>query len=69
MIWLDLVHQASPSDIADLLGISERTVRRYLQLFRSTGDEKPVSKRNGPRPLMGEFERILLLRYIIIVSP
>ena len=50
------------SDIAEQLCLSERSVRRYIDLFQRTGDVKPCSQQHGPPKLLGEFEQVLLLR-------
>ena len=42
-------------EIGDLLCLSERTVRRYITLFRQTGDVKPASRRNGSQRLLGDL--------------
>ena len=53
------------SDIAEQLCLSERSVRRYIDLFQRTGDVKPCSQQHGPPKFLGEFEQVLLLRLII----
>ena len=65
IIWLYLAHQKSPSRIAALLHVSERTVRRYVALFYRSGDVRPRTRKNGPRRLLGEFEQLTLLRLIL----
>ena len=64
VVWLDLVHGSTPAEIAQLLCISKKTVRRYLRMFKTTGEVKPAPQQCGPQPLMGDFEQIQLLRYI-----
>ena len=53
------------SDISQQLCLSERSVRRYIDLFQRTGNVKPCSQRHGPAKLLGEFEQVLLLRLVI----
>ena len=60
-----LAHSKSPADIAQLLSISERTVRRYLTFFYQTGDIVPRPRTNGPKRLLGDFEQVLLLQLIL----
>ena len=60
-----VAHSKSPADIAQLLCISERTVRRYLTLFYQVGDFEPRPRTNGPKRLLGDFERVILLRLIL----
>ena len=52
-------------EIGDLLCLSERTVRRYITLFRQTGDVKPASRRNGSQRLLGDFEQLRLFQLIL----
>ena len=65
MVWLNLAHGASSVEIAKFLALSERTVRRYLTMFKRTGEVRPAVHRNGPQLLLGEFEQIILLKYIM----
>lgn len=62
---MHLAHNKSPADIAQLLCISERTVRRYLTLFYQTGDVEPRPRTNGPKRLLGDFEQVVLLRLVL----
>ena len=65
VVWMHLAHNKSPADIAQLLCISERTVRRYLTLFYQTGDVEPRPRTNGPKRLLGDFEQVVLLRLVL----
>ena len=65
MVWLHTAHSLKVSDIAEQLCLSERSVRRYIDLFQRTGDVKPCSQQHGSPKLLGEFEQVLLLRLII----
>ena len=60
VVWLDLAHGSTPAEIAQLLCISKD---RWM--FRTTWEVKPANQRCGSQSLMGEFEQILLLRYIL----
>ena len=60
-----VTHSKSPADIAQLLCISERTVRQYLTLFYQVGDVEPRPCTNGPKRLLGDFEQVILLRLIL----
>lgn len=64
IIWLSVVHNLKPTEIASLVSISECTVRRYLYKFNQTGEAEPKTYSHGPQPLFGEFEQILLVRLI-----
>ena len=68
IIWLYLAQKLSSLRIATLLNVSERTVRRYVALFYRTGDIKPRLRKNGPRRLLGEFEKLVLL-HLILANP
>ena len=68
IVWLSLVHNASPTAISRLLHVSSRTVTRYVELFNGTGDVLPRARCNGPRRLLGQHEQLILLR-LILESP
>jgi len=55
----------SQREISDLFNVSERTVRRYLQLFNQTGDVQIKPRKNVPEKLLGDFEQLVLLRLIL----
>ena len=65
VVWMYVAHSKSPADIAQLLCISERTVRWYLTLFYQVGDVEPRPRSNGPKRLLGDFEQVILLRLIL----
>ena len=62
---MNLVHGKSAFEISQLLCLSERTIQRYLTLFRQTGDVKPLEHRNGPQKLLSDFEQCELLSLIL----
>ena len=64
-VWLYLSTNRTLSSIAYILSVSERTVWRYISLFKQTGDVQLKKRRNGPRMLMGEFEQTTLLRLVL----
>ena len=64
IIWLSLARNQSSVDIAKELCVSERTVRRYLDMFWQTGEVEPVKYRHGPPRLLGDFEQVIILRLI-----
>ena len=64
IVWLKIVEDMSAGAIASLMNISERTVRRYVAMFYQTGDIQPKEHRNGPQPLLGEFEQLILVRLL-----
>ena len=65
IVLLSIAQQLSSGDISELLCVSKRTVRRYLNQFNVTGDIRPILYRHGPDKLMGNFEQLLLLRLIL----
>ena len=67
-IWLSIAHHLSTGEISQLLSISQKTVKRYLDQFELTGDVEPAAHRHGPQKLLGDFEQLTLLR-LILESP
>ena len=67
-VWLYLSTNKSTAKIAELMSVSERTVWRYISLFKRTGDVVPAQRRNGPQMLFGEFEQITPSRYLFARS-
>ena len=65
IIWLSVVNHWNPNDIAQLLQVSERTVRRHVKMFEDTGDIQPKSYQRGRRKLLGDNEQLVLLRLIL----
>ena len=65
IVWMKISQNLPGNEIADLLQVSERTVRRIVDLFYHTGDVKPKEYRHGPMRLLGEFEQLALLRLIL----
>ena len=65
IVWLSIVHKLSPSIISEQMCVSERSVRRYLNLFHRVGDVKLKTQRHGPQLFLGEFEQLILLRIIL----
>ena len=65
VVWLYIVHQLTVMDISQQLCMSERTVRRYINMFKQTGEIEPRTQRRGPPKLLGDFEQLVLLRIIL----
>lgn len=65
VVWLYLVHHLDVRNIAELLSISQKTVKRYLDKFHRTGEIEPSNQQHGPTPLFGSFEEFLLYRIIV----
>ena len=66
IVWLYLSTNSAPTTrIARLMNVSERTVTRYIALFRRTGDVYVRERRNGPRRLIGDFQQVTLMRLVL----
>ena len=65
IVWLYLTSNQTIATISKIFKVSERTVYRYISLFKQTGDVQPQEKTNGPRHLLGDFEQIIILRLIL----
>ena len=48
--------------------ISERSVYRFAERYKATGDVRLFAKRNGPRQLLCESEELLLIQQILLHS-
>lgn len=55
----------SYADIGEILFISEKTVRRYVDLFLHTGGVEPTKQRHGPHILLNDFEQTVVIQLII----
>ena len=64
-VWLYLVRRMSPSEIADVLFMAERSVYRYIELFNSTGDVAPELYKRGPKKTLSDFEQFCILQALI----
>ena len=65
IVWSHLVHHYSPKELADHFQVSPVSVRRYINLFKRTGDVQPKKQQHGPPQLLGDFERLVLLELIL----
>ena len=52
-------------EIADLLFMSERSVRRYVDLYMSTGGVEASGYRHGPQQLLSDFKQITVLQSLV----
>ena len=64
VVWLYMNH-LSFSEIATVLLVSERTMKRYISLFNRTGGIEANSQRHGPPKLLGDFGQLTLLQIIL----
>ena len=53
------------AEVGNMLFISERSVRRYVDLFFSTGNVDPEKQRHGSQCLLNEFEQTTVLQALI----
>ncbi len=58
IVWLNVLLEVTAQDIAIVMHLSERTVYRYADRYRATGEVRPLVKRNGRARLMCEFEEL-----------
>lgn len=64
-VWQHLVRGLSYAEIGELLFMSERSVRRYVELYHSTGNVEGVKQKHGPDCLLTEFEQLNVLQSLI----
>lgn len=62
---MKIAHDLPMKEIATMLEVSERSVRRIVKLFKTSGDVKPKDYHHGPKRLLGDFEQLTLLRLIL----
>ena len=53
------------AEVSNMLFTSERSVRRYVDHFFSTGNVDPEKQRHGPQCLLNEFEQTTILQALI----
>ena len=64
-MWLHFVQGLSYRNIAKLLFMCEKSVQRYLALFKSTGSVSPHQQKFGPNTVLSEFEIFTILQSLI----
>ena len=64
-MWLVILRSMSFTNVGELLFISEKSVRRYVELFFRTGDVQPTKQKHGPQLLLSDFEQTLVIQLII----
>ena len=65
IIWLTQIQHKPYIVVSELLTVSVRTISRYVELFNTTGDIQPRSRRYGPHRVFGEYEQLVLLRIVL----
>ena len=48
-LWLVLLCKMTYEEVGDILLMSERSVRRYVNQYQSTGDVEPRKHKHGPK--------------------
>lgn len=61
-MWRYLAHHTTLAEVAELYSLSDRTARRYMDIFHRTGDILPKDSVHGPSKLLGDHEQLVLLR-------
>jgi transposase len=64
-VWMAVVWHMGAREVGKLLCLSERSVRRYVRTFRTTGDVAPLEHRNGPRKLLDDHEQLIIFRFLL----
>ena len=64
-VWLFLIRMMSYAEIADLLFMAQRSVRRYADLYLLTGEVEPKKQRHELERLLNEFEQTTVLQTMI----
>ena len=65
IVWLHMFMRMEASEVARLLHVCLRTVYRYAERFRLTGEVRKHVKRNGPYPIMNESHELLLVDLLL----
>ena len=65
IVWIYLTQNLPVAEIASIVCVSERTVWRYIALFRQTGDVEPQQRKYGPTKMLGDLEQLTLLHLIL----
>ena len=58
-VWLVTLRGMSYEEVGRMLFISERSVRRYVDHFYSTGNVDPAKQQHRPQCLLSEFEQTI----------
>ena len=53
------------SKIADVLYMSERSVRRYIEEYMTTGGVEAAEQRHGPTVLLNNFQQLTVLQSLV----
>ena len=65
IVWIYLTQNLPVAEIPFIVCVCERTVWRYIALFRQTGDVEPLQRKYGPTKMLGDLEQLTLLHLIL----
>ena len=51
-------------EVASILNVCSKTVKRIVDRFLATGDVEPSQRRNGPERELHDFEEIILIQQL-----
>ena len=63
-MWLVLLRKMTYEEVGDILFMSERSVRRYVDQYQSTGDVEPTKHKHGPAKMLNEVEMIIVIELL-----
>ena len=64
-MWLRVFKEMNFEEVGDLLYMSSRSVRRYVESFHTSGNVDPANNRHGPLPMLNEFEQLTVLQSLL----
>ena len=66
IVWLHVFLQIAADEVARVMHVCKRTVCRYAERFRLTGEVWMSMKSHGPPGMLCEFKKLLLIQLILI---
>ena len=64
-VWMAVICNMCTKEVSRLLSLCEKSVQRYVKLFKTTGDVVPMKRRNGPMRLMDNHEELVILGFLL----
>ncbi len=64
-VWVDILRGLNYVEVGEVLYMSDRSVRRYVELYHATGDVKPCKRKHGPMPVVSELEQLTVIQSLI----
>ena len=65
IVYMSQMRGMKAADIASLTFVSERSVQRYVERFKVTGDVAQFAKRNGPTRILTDREESLIIQAVL----